>query len=499
MTDQTKKFTSTHPINYKDLLEFLPEVVFETDLNLNLIYTNETGFEKFGYTKEDFQKSINLADVIAPESIKVAISTIKSIFAGSDPKPSEYLLQRKDKTTFYGRVHSRPVIKDGKPVGLRGIVSDISELKETQLKLHDSEEKYRSIVEHSHESIIILDDESRIIYANPVTSEVFGWSNEELMNTDFQKYIHESSLPLVIERYRKRLRGESVPNRYTFKILRKDGEIRIVETISEAFKDSKGESIALARLVDVTEQKKLENDRIELEKSRSRFIETTSHELRTPLTSLKGFIELLQSHGDELTLKKQSYVFSVLNKNLDKLARLIMEVSDLSKFERGVDLVISKEYWNFNKFIQDEKILYENLLGEQFEYEIPDSLQSVEILFDKERISQVIANIMDNAMKNTHEKLRKIFLKVTKTNKDSVSISIKDNGAGIAKEHLSTIFTQFVTIPTKYSVVGSGIGLFLCKLIVEKHGGTISAESKGLDKGSVFTVYLPLNSPKLEE
>ena len=499
MTDQAKKSTSTYSINYKDLLEFLPEVVFETDLNLNLIYTNETGFEKFGFTKEDFQNGINLADVIAPESIEIAINTVKSIFKGAKSKPSEYMLQRKDKTTFYGRVHSRPVIKDNRPVGLRGIVSDISELKETQSALHDSEEKYRSIVENSRESITILNDQSRIVYANPATSEIFGWSNEELLNSDFQKYIHKSSLSLVEDIYRKRLRGEEVPRKYAFKILRKDGEIRIVETISETFKDSKGNKITLARTVDVTEQKKLEEDRIELEKQRLKFIETTSHELRTPLTSLKGFIELLQLHGDELTLKKQSYIFGVLNKNLDKLARLIMEVSDLSKFERGMDLSICKENWNFHKFIQDEIVLYKNLLGEQFEYEIPDNIQSIDLLFDKERISQVIANIIDNAIKNSNDKLRKIILMVSRADTDSISISIKDNGAGIAKEHLSTIFDQFVTIPTKYSVVGSGIGLFLCKLIVEKHGGTISAESEGLDEGSVFSLNLPLNPPKSEE
>lgn len=311
------------------------------------------------------------------------------------------------------------------------------------------------------------------------------------MNSDFQKYIHESSLPLVAERYRKRLRGEEVPNKYTFKILRKDGQIRTVETISETFKDSKEETISLARIIDVTEQRKLEKDRIELEKRRLRFIETTSHELRTPLTSIKGFIEVLQSHDEELSLKKKSYIFGVLNKNLDKLVRLISEVSDISKFERGMELTHHKRDWNFNKFLQDEVILYENLLGTQFEYEIPENLQSVRMLFDKERISQVIANIMDNAIKNTPESSRKIVLKVSKSNKSLIKISIKDNGAGIAKEHLPTLFTQFVTIPTKYSVVGSGIGLFLCKMIVEKHEGTISAESSGLDHGAIFTVHLP--------
>ncbi|MHA2032599.1 MAG: PAS domain S-box protein, partial [Candidatus Kariarchaeaceae archaeon] len=418
MTDQKKKNTFRRSVNYKDLLEFLPEVVFETDLELNLIYTNKVGFEKFGYTKEDFLNGINLAEVIAPESIEVAMNTIKSIFRGSKSKPSEYLLQRKDKTTFYGRVHSRPIMKDNTLVGLRGIVSDISELKETQKQLHDSEEKYRSIVEHSHETIIVLNDQSRIVYANPVASEVFGWSNEELIDSDFQNYIHESSLPLVVERYRKRISGEDVPKRYTFNILRKDGEIRLIETISETFKDSKGNSISLARIVDVTEQKKLEKDRIELDKQRIKFIETTSHELRTPLTSLKGFIELLQLHGDELSLKKQSYIFGILNKNLDKLARLILEVSDLSKFERGMDLSISTENWNFHKFIQDEIILYENLLGVQFEYEIPDNIQSVVLLFDKERISQVIANIIDNAIKNTPDKLRKIILIVSRIDDD---------------------------------------------------------------------------------
>ena len=140
--------TSTHPVNYKEILDFLPEIVFETDLRLNLIFVNELGFKKFGYTREEFRNGVNLADVIAPESIEFAVSNIKSIFEGSNSKPAEYLLQRKDKTTFYGRVHSKSVKKDDKVVGLRGIVFDISELKETRRKLHDSEDKFKSIVEH---------------------------------------------------------------------------------------------------------------------------------------------------------------------------------------------------------------------------------------------------------------------------------------------------------------------------------------------------------------
>jgi len=492
MNTPSKNSTLTDLINYKEILDFLPEIVFETDLKMNLIFANKIAFEKFGYTREDFRKGINISGVLAPESIEAAVGNIKSIFEGSDSKPSEYLLLKQDKTTFYGRVHSKPVIRDNKIVGLRGIIFDISELKEAQRKLHDSEEKYRSIVEHSRESITILDDKSKILYANPITSEIFGWSNEELLNSNFQKFIHESSLPLVTERYRKRLKGESVPNRYTFKILRKDGKIRTVETISETFKDSKGETISLARIIDVTEQRKLEKDRIELEKRRSRFIETTSHELRTPLTSIKGFIEVLQSHDEKLSLKKKTYIFGVLNKNLNKLVRLISEVSDLSKFERGKELVIIKEDWELYAFLQDEAILYKNLLGAQFEYEISKNLRSARMLFDKARISQVIANIMDNAIKNTPEKKRKIILEVIKTDSNSLSITIKDNGAGIAKEYLPTIFDQFVTITTKYSVVGSGIGLFLCKLIVEKHGGSISAESNGLDQGAIFYVDLPI-------
>jgi signal transduction histidine kinase len=109
---------------------------------------------------------------------------------------------------------------------------------------------------------------------------------------------------------------------------------------------------------------------------------------------------------------------------------------------------------------------------------------------DKERLIQVLENIINNAVDHTASDQRMIQASF-ETLPNIIKIKITDNGAGIAPENLKRIFEQFVSIETKYSVKGTGIGLYLSKLIMKSHGGTIRAHSRGIDQGSTFIIELP--------
>jgi signal transduction histidine kinase len=178
-----------------------------------------------------------------------------------------------------------------------------------------------------------------------------------------------------------------------------------------------------------------------------------------------------------------------MNNSLHRLERLVLDLSNVSRIERGI-FSLKKKIIDFNQFINNEILSYSKLLGDEIEFNLSDVSETVFIEIDKERIGQVLANVIDNATKNTYPETRKIKFS-TLIEKDFVKISIEDNGAGIKLKHLKKIFGQFVTIPTKYSDKGSGIGLYLSKVIIEGHGGQITAYSEGLEKGTRIEIILP--------
>ena len=134
---------------FRELAEFLPETVFEMDTEGNLTFVNRNAFDCFGYTSDDFKQGLKAFDVLIPEDRKRAVENVHKILKGEKDTLNEYTAQRKDGTTFPAIFRSTPVVRDGKPVGLRGVIVDITERKRVERALRDSEERYRNVVEGS--------------------------------------------------------------------------------------------------------------------------------------------------------------------------------------------------------------------------------------------------------------------------------------------------------------------------------------------------------------
>ena len=130
--------------------------------------------------------------------------------------------------------------------------------KQAEDAIRDSEERYRTVVENSYSGITLIDSDYKIIYANDMTSEICGYSRDELLDMDFRNILEEDSLKIVVDRYIRRQRGESVPARYDFEIVHKNGNIRKVEMISKVFVDSEGEVNTITQILDITERDKTE-------------------------------------------------------------------------------------------------------------------------------------------------------------------------------------------------------------------------------------------------
>ncbi|MEM3697135.1 MAG: GAF domain-containing protein [Candidatus Bathyarchaeia archaeon] len=142
-----------------------------------------------------------------------------------------------------------------------GIAIDITEQKKMEEAIKSNEELFRSIVENSHNAILLIDENFKIIYANDEVTSLSGCPKEEIVGQDFRKFLDEESRRLVEERYLRRQKGESVPSRYEFKIVRKDGEKRDVEIRAVVVRDKCGKMRTIAQLLDITERKRIEKER----------------------------------------------------------------------------------------------------------------------------------------------------------------------------------------------------------------------------------------------
>lgn len=221
------------------------------------------------------------------------------------------------------------------------------------------------------------------------------------------------------------------------------------------------------------------------------FVANVSHELRTPLTSIQGFSQLLMEN-EEMGREQIAHYGKIINKESERLMRLIKDLLDLSRIESG-KFVLHKEMINTVDFFQEikEKFLPQAMEKRiEFELKIPEKLPQINA--DKSKLEQVILNLLANAITNTPEK-GKITLVSSLWDGGNLKIEVIDTGAGISAEDLPRIFERFYRADKSRSGSGTGLGLPIAREIVRTHDGEIKVQSE-LGKGTNFTIVIPLGA-----
>ncbi len=485
---------------YRDMAELLPDVIFEADLEMNLKYVNPAGFAMFGYSLQEMENGINLKQLLTTDSLKKAIKRVKDISLGISTSPNEYELVKKDGSKFYGRVHSRSVIKDDRIVGFRGTVTDITDIKLAEQKLKESEEKYRILIEKSLQGICILQD-VRIIFANEALSEILGYSINELLsfsNEEIINLIHPDDRKLVFNRHMARLEGKSVPARYEFRVLRKDGVVRIVEMYASRI-NLNNKTAVQEVFIDITERKKIEE---KLKKSEEKYREAYNrinlykdlftHDINNIFQNILSSNELAMLYSN-IPEKLQDYVevANLIKEQVSRGSKLVSNVQKLSELE-DVDkpLYTLEVYSVLNNVINSIK---KSFLHKKIEINIYSSenqylVKANELFFD------VFDNILMNAVKHNKNLTIEIQIKISQNLIDDINyvrIEFSDNGVGIPDIMKDVIFQRDVK---KEKASGIGLGLLLVKRIVESYKGSVKVEDRVLgdcSKGSNFIVLIP--------
>jgi len=241
---------------FRNLADLLPQTVFETDEIGNLIFVNRQGFEAFGYSKEDLTKGLNGTQFVTPEDRERAAGNILKRLGGEELGTNEYTALRKDGSTFPISIYSNPIMHANKPVGLRGIIIDITDRKKAEEELQDSERKYRLLVENSNDLIFSLDTKGNFTYVSPAIERISGYRVDEVIGTSFVRFVAPEDLPGLMASFERTLGGTLEP--YEFRAMLKDGTTRHVRTTSKLVLQD-GQVVGVTGIMsDVTAYKKAE-------------------------------------------------------------------------------------------------------------------------------------------------------------------------------------------------------------------------------------------------
>ena len=318
---------------FKDLSNLLPQIVYETDLQGNLTFINKIGLETFGYSENEFKKGLNILQGIAPEDKERAKTILGNIQNTNTKGNPEYVAVRKDGSNFPILIYSSIIYKKTEPVGLRGVIINITQQKEAEKSLRENEEKLRLIINNSPIGVSTTDLEGHFIDVNPALCKITGYSKEEMIHKHFNKFSHPDDKNINSEKFKNLVKGKIPYFTLEKRYIHKNGNIISVLIRSQLINDHKGNPLFQTAVVeDITEQKRSEQlqkvlfnisnavvTSIDLEK----LISLIRLELGTIIDTTNFFVALYDEINDIISLpyfadEKDNHSFIPKGKTLTK-------------------------------------------------------------------------------------------------------------------------------------------------------------------------------------
>ncbi|MDO9528535.1 MAG: PAS domain S-box protein [Syntrophales bacterium] len=380
-----------------------------------------------------------------------------------DYDPSEYDISivRKDGELRHLQVFRKEVLWDGERQ-FQVLYNDITDRKRVEEALRESEENYRNLFENANQAIFVVQDD-KVVFLNPVSTMMIGYSGEEIMARPFIEFIHPDDRDMVIDRYIRRMKGEELPHLYSFRIIHRDGNIRWVE-LNAVLINWKGKTATLNFLTDITDRRKAEEE-LKISREHVAMInKILRHDLINDLSVIRSALRLYGETREERLLKEAS---GRVGKSVD-LIRSMKELEIFISSRRDLKL------YNIGSTIKEVMKSYSSI---RFTIE-----GKGQVLAD-EALSSVIDNIIANA--TIHGKADRVEIKIEKA-RDMCEIRIADNGIGIPDEIKGRIFEEnFVFGEDAHT----GVGLHIVKNTIENYGGSVRVEDN-TPKGAVFVLKM---------
>lgn len=377
---------------------------------------------------------------------------------------------------------------------LAGHVALFIENDRIRTQIVKEKNQLESILHNMVEGVVVVNPQNNIILVNEVAAELFGISRSEAFGKPISEAVADEKIISLFEMCFCQKTGFITKEIEI--INRRDGLPRILSTgLSSIYNISGDISGVILVMHDITKEK-------EVDRLKSEFISITSHELRTPLASINQAIYLVLSGTAGPINDQQKKFLDIGKRNVVRLGSLINDLLDLSKIEAG-KLQLERSEEDINHIIREVILTFEPSAKEKG-LMLDEKLNSdlAKFYFDPNKISQVVANLVSNAIKFTPEG-GKITLTSSYYGSDPnyIQISVEDSGMGILKEDFDKLFKKFqqLDMALNRKIGGTGLGLSICKQIIELHGGRIWTESEGRGKGAKFIFILPKEETTMDE
>jgi len=482
---------------YKTLINTCPDGIIATNLEGCITYASPRALEMYGSKKKEELIGRNVCEFIATEDHEKVKFNLKKVMKDGVVKNVEYTLLKTDGSRFIGEL-SIALIKDDqrKPKGFVAIMRDITERKQVEEKFAYERHLLRALLDTTPDNIYFKDKNSRFIRTSKAMAQWFGLNDPDQIvgKTDFDFFSEEHAQQAYKDEQEIIQTGRAligIEEKETWP----DGRETWVSTTKMPLRDEQGKIIGTFGISrNITERKlaelemqKAKKAAEEANKAKSEFLANMSHEIRTPLNGVIGMTHLLRETN--LTREQREYV-EIINKSANTLLTVINDILDFSKIEAGkLDLeVIDFDLRVTVEDVADMLALKAYEKGLEFACLIDQDVPSL-IRGDPGRMRQILINLINNAIKFTHEGEVVIRVKLEEESGTHVTIrfSVSDTGIGIPKDKMHRLFQSFsqVDASTTRKYGGSGLGLAISKKLAEMMGGQIGVESEE-GKGSTF-------------
>lgn len=491
---------------YRDIIEFLPDATFVIDsdgvvIAWNRALENLTGVPKAEIIgKGNHEYALPFYNERKPcliDYVGLDVSAVPQRYAG---------LQRKGETlygeTFVPYVFSgggahfwlkaSPLYDStGTEVGAIQSIRNVTDVKRIESKLLESEETYRTVFEHTGTAMAIFEDDGTILLANTRLEELLGIPAAGIEGKQLSGYFKGDSIERV-EEYLRRRRNEpkSVARSYEAQIVRGNGEIRDVVLVIGLIPGTKR---GVASLLDITEWKLSEKQLVKYAQDLKRsnqelehFAYVASHDLQEPLRAVASHTQILaKRYMDQLSPDAEKHMSFVV----DGASRMKQLIDDLLMYSRVQTHGKPFEPTDCEAVLNNVLKYLQVKIQESSAVISHDPLPTV--MGDATQFGQIFQNLVENALKFRGDRTQQIQVSAREL-PDAWEFSVRDNGIGIDPQFFERIFVIFQRLHTRSEYPGTGLGLAICKRIAERHGGSISVESKP-GEGSTFSFTVAKN------
>lgn len=483
------------------IVEDNSNAVIITDKEGKITWVNKSFVTITGYAGDEAIGKKPGEFLQGPETNPLTVSYLRNQIVNGEPFNAEILNYSKSGEPYWVRIDGQPINNEkGEITGFFALEADITKEKE-------SENRFRKALENIGDNVWEHDFTTGKTYFSKTNNEILGCTTNELSNNQeiWWSSVYEADKALLIENDRKYRSGTISSHSLEYRIIHQDGNIRwVLDRGVVIEKDRNGKPLRITGThTDITGQKNLESELISsrehaemLARAKETFLANMSHEMRTPMNAIIGMgNQLNKTNLDE----QQHFYLNIINKAADNLLVIINDILDLSKIEAGKLNIEQIAFVPKNVVTNAMQVVLHKAeeKGLQLANSYCDKDISTVLIGDPYRLNQILLNLLSNAIKFTDKGKVDILLELLedKTDSQQIRITVADTGIGMDDEFINRLFDKFSqesdSVSRRYG--GTGLGMSICKELIELMDGTIEVFSK---KGEGTSVVLSLELKK---